>query len=108
MWFLFFDNKLFYLFLSAISARSFDNIESLYIPPTKATIETDKLYPWGINLKIENGQTFKTRVEDQELFIELLENGALIGKRENSSDIYCYMNNDTICIPIQRTIYIWK
>lgn len=88
--------------LACLASNSYDDIKPISISPTRATAEIDKFYPWGITIKLDNGNNYRTRVEDSELLVDLLNNGALLGKRANSLDIYCYINNDTICIPFEK------
>ncbi len=94
--------------LSSLSSKQLDDMKSIAISPTKATVDIDNSYPWGVNINLQNGQKYKTRVDNQDLFIDLMEQGALLGKRANSRDIYLYINNDTICIPIQHNFNLTK
>ncbi|MDE6267006.1 MAG: hypothetical protein K2M07_06640 [Muribaculaceae bacterium] len=87
----------------SISSKSLDNLKPVHIPPTKATAEVNKFYPWGITIKLENGRKYKTRVEDQVLMTQLLDEGAQISKRANSSDFFLFTENDTTCIPIKTS-----
>ncbi|MBD5192069.1 MAG: hypothetical protein HDS88_04175 [Bacteroidales bacterium] len=96
-----------YYYILYFSDKSLDDVKSVSISPTHATVEIDGFYPWGVNLKLENGEVYKTRVQYQEELRDLLDGGALIGKRANSNDFHLYtVENDTICVNIQHPHFI--
>ncbi|MBD5192072.1 MAG: hypothetical protein HDS88_04190 [Bacteroidales bacterium] len=81
----------------------FDDIHTNAIEPMHGKAEIGSTFPWGTKLYLDNGDTYRIRVESRDEFIDKLNAGALIYKRADSNDIYLIHKSDTVCYPLNHS-----
>lgn len=73
----------------------YDGIIEEEIRPVHAEIVKNQIYPWGLNLNLDDGREFRIRVENTDSFVNMVESGALLMKMSNSADIIVVKDTTT-------------
>lgn len=85
-----------------LPAMCYDDIISEEIKPMTGRAKMKNFYPWGISVELSDSRVRRFRVENPDSFVVMVNDGAIISKREKSSDIIVVKDTLRSCFPINN------